>query len=122
MLVQEAVTAIERKDELKLNELQAVHVIMTYWHAVSSATISNCFRKEGSVLPVRSTLKRRLKVELERKTNNFTSNSRIEVTGFVNYDGSILTAARLCTDEICNAIEKEMKSMLMMKRKCQFLH
>jgi hypothetical protein len=31
----------------------------------------------------------------------------------VNYDGGVLTAARLCTDEICNAIEKEMmKSML----------
>jgi len=68
VLVQEAVTAIERKDELKLNELHAVHVIMVSWHAVSSATISNCFRKEGSLLPVTSTLKRMLKVELERKT------------------------------------------------------
>jgi hypothetical protein len=68
VLVKEAVTAIERKDELKLNELEAAHVIMASWHAVSSATISNCFRKEGSLLPVTSTLKRSLKVELEKKT------------------------------------------------------
>jgi hypothetical protein len=58
----------------------------------------------------------------EEDSKKFTSNARIEVTGFVSYDGSVLTAARLCTDEICNAIEKEMKKRMLMKRKCQVPH
>jgi hypothetical protein len=44
-LVQKAIATIERKAELKLNVLQAMHMITSTLNSVSSVTITNCFRK-----------------------------------------------------------------------------
>jgi len=45
VLVQEAVTAIEKNAELKLNILQGVHMVFAACISLTSVTIRNCFRK-----------------------------------------------------------------------------
>jgi hypothetical protein len=45
VLLQKAVTAIENKTELKLNILQAVHVVVAARILLTSATMRNYFRK-----------------------------------------------------------------------------
>jgi hypothetical protein len=44
VLLQKTVTAIENKTELKLNILQAVHMVFA-WISLTSATMRNYFRK-----------------------------------------------------------------------------
>jgi hypothetical protein len=45
ILVQDAVTALEKNTELKLNILQGVHMVVAACISLTSATIRNCFRK-----------------------------------------------------------------------------
>ena len=45
VLVEEAVTAMEKNTELKLNILQGVHMVVAACMSLTSATIRNWFRK-----------------------------------------------------------------------------
>jgi hypothetical protein len=47
VLVCKATAAIKNKTELKLNILQAMHMVVAAWNSLSSAIIRNCYRKAG---------------------------------------------------------------------------
>jgi phosphomannomutase len=47
VLVHKATTAIQNKNEMKLNILQAMHIVVDVWNSRGSAVLRNCFRKAG---------------------------------------------------------------------------
>jgi hypothetical protein len=44
-LVQKTIAVLERKAELKINVLQAPHIVMAEWKLVDSDTRAHCFSK-----------------------------------------------------------------------------
>jgi hypothetical protein len=104
---QKGIATTERKDELKLNFIQAMHMIMTSWHAVSSTVIfSSYFRKAGFITIPDMHIEEKHEDEIGEARNKLTFNSDIHFTDSVNCD-DILTAARLGIDKICDAAKKD---------------
>jgi hypothetical protein len=98
-LVQKAIAAIERKSELKLNVMQAMHMIVASWNAVSLATIVNCFRKAGFTAthmpPGEDEDEDDVKEEDCRKLS-----SEIDFSDFVFCDVDVLTTSRLRVEDV----------------------
>jgi hypothetical protein len=44
-LVQKIIAALQRKQQLKLNVLEALHLVAKAWSSVTSDTIEHCFSK-----------------------------------------------------------------------------
>jgi hypothetical protein len=108
-VVQKAIAGIERKSELKLNVMQAMHMIVASWNAVSSATIVNCFRK------ARFTATHMPPGEDEdeddvREENWRKLSSEIDFSDLVICDDDVLTTSRLSIKDMCDAAEKDMEN------------
>jgi hypothetical protein len=108
-VVQKATAAIGRKSELKLNVMQAVHMIVASWNAVSSAKIVNCFRKVGFTAthmpPGDDEDEDDVGEEDWRKLS-----SEIDFSDFVICDDDDLTTSGLSIEDMCDAAEKDMEN------------
>lgn len=49
VLVHKAIAAIQNKTELKLNIVQAMHIVVAVWNSRGSVAVRKCFRKAGSL-------------------------------------------------------------------------
>jgi hypothetical protein len=50
VLVHNAIAAIQNKTGLKLNILQAMHIVVAVWNSKGSAAVRNCFTKAGTLV------------------------------------------------------------------------
>jgi hypothetical protein len=53
-LVQKPIAALERKLDLKLSVLQAIHLVMALWNFLNSDTIAHCFSKAGFGITIKN--------------------------------------------------------------------
>jgi hypothetical protein len=108
-IVQKAIDATERKSELKLNVMQAMHMIVASLNAVSLATIVNCFRKAGFTtthMPAGGDEDEDdVREEDWRKLS-----SEIDFSDFVICDDDVLTTSRPSIEDMCDAAEGDMEN------------
>jgi hypothetical protein len=100
------VASTERKAELQLSLLQTMHVIMYSGNSVCSVTIPICFTKAGFA----KTSEQLAEGLNEKYWKKVTSNPEIIFRDFVNCAHDLLTIARMTTEEICSAANKENKA------------
>lgn len=50
VLLHKAIASTQNNTELKLNILQAKHIVVAVWNSRGSAAVRNCFRKAGSLV------------------------------------------------------------------------
>jgi hypothetical protein len=102
-LIQEAISANERKAALKLNVLQAMHMVES-WDSVSTITIANCFRKARFFNAVRDdddtdTSEDEDEVR-EKNWKTITCDEDIEFSDFIDCDSSAFTTSIMTAEEM----------------------
>jgi hypothetical protein len=103
-MAQKATAATERKAELKLNALQAMHMIVSLWNAVSQMTIASCFRKaslnnnnDDEITEIGIDTD---EDEVREEWEKVTPNEDTGFSDFVGYDNGVSTTSAMSTDEL----------------------